>query len=132
MTFIDEYLLLTYGVVEEENFIDSEKIEEMAIEEEEEEEEFQRVRTPKDNELIGVIDSRLGHGRLSVICSDKKIRVCRVPGKYRRKIWLREGDVVIVVPWQFEGDKKGDVIYKYRKAAIEWLRKNGYLDNLDI
>ncbi len=96
------------------------------------EEEITRVRVPKGKEVLGFIESRLGHGRINVVCSDKKIRVCRVPGKYRRKIWLREGDVVIVEPWQFEGEKKGDVIYKYTKSQVNALRKKGLLDNLDI
>jgi len=89
-----------------------------------------RVRTPRGNEFLGVVESRLGFGKMYIICTDKKMRICRVPGKYRRKIWVREGDVVLVEPWQFEGDKKGDIIYKYRKAQVDWLRRRGLLKEL--
>ena len=95
-------------------------------------EQIVRVRTPRDNELLGVIESRLGFGKMHVICSDKKLRICRVPGKYRRKIWVREGEIVIVVPWEFEGDRKGDIIFKYRRAQADWLRNKGYLDVLEV
>lgn len=91
-----------------------------------------RVRTPRDNELLGVIESRLGFGKMNVICSDKKQRICRVPGKYRRKIWVREGEIVLIVPWEFEGDRKGDIIYKYRRVQADWLKNKGLLDELDV
>ncbi len=96
------------------------------------EEEIVRAKLPEEGEVLGVIESRLGHGRFNVICSDKKIRVCRVPGRLRKKLWLREGDYVIVKPWDIQGDKKGDIVYKYRKAEILWLEKEGYLKDLGV
>lgn len=89
-----------------------------------------RVRTPRGTEKLGVVEARLGFGKMHVICTDKKMRICRVPGKYRRKIWVREGDIVLVEPWQFEGERKGDIIYKYRKAQTDWLRRRGLLKEL--
>src|SRR3989338_11007068 len=77
-----------------------------------EQESLGRVRTPWGKEVLGVVDSRLGFGKMNVICSDKKARICRVPGKYRRSLWVQDGDVVLVEPWQFEGDRKGDIIFK--------------------
>ena len=94
--------------------------------------EIVRVRTPRDKEVLGVIESRLGFGKMHVLCSDKKMRICRVPGKYRRRIWVRDGDIVLAVPWEYEGDKKGDIIYKYRKAQGDWLRNKGFLEALDV
>ncbi|MEA3343348.1 MAG: translation initiation factor eIF-1A [archaeon] len=91
-----------------------------------------RVRIPRDKEVLGMIESRLGFGKMNVICTDKKIRICRVPGKYRRRIWVREGEIVLVMPWQFEGERKGDIIYKYRKAQSDWLRNKGLLEELDV
>ena len=62
---------------------------------------------------------------------DGKTRNCRVPGRLRRDLWLREGDVVIVEPREFEQDEKGDVLYKYSKSAIEKLKKDGLLKTSD-
>jgi len=61
-----------------------------------------------------------------VSCMDGKTRNCRVPGRKRRELWLREGDVIIVEPWEFDNDK-GDILFKYSKAAIERLKKMGLL-----
>ncbi len=90
-----------------------------------------KVILPKGKQVFGVVESRLGYGRMNVICSDKKIRVCRVPGRYARRIWIREGDVVIVEPWSIQGDKKGDIIHKYRPVEIDWLRRKGFLKGLE-
>jgi len=39
--------------------------------------------------------------------------------------------LVIVEPWEFGGDEKGDIIYKYRPVQVSWLRRKGYLKELD-
>lgn len=88
-----------------------------------------RVRAPHDKELIGMIVQRLGGNRMEVRTTDGKTRNCRVPGRYRRRLWLRPGDLVIIVPWE-DDDKKGDVIFKYRGSAIGQLRRRGIVSKL--
>jgi len=88
----------------------------------------QRVRMPRDKELIGIIVLRLGGNRMEVKTTDGKTRNCRVPGRYRRRLWLRPKDIILIVPWEFD-DKKGDIIYKYPPAAVYQLRKRGVLDS---
>jgi len=84
------------------------------------------VRLPRGEELIGIIEQRLGGNKMMVSCSDGKSRNCRVPGRLRRKLWLRPDDVVIIQPWELDKNK-GDVIFKYRPNQVAWLRKKGYL-----
>jgi translation initiation factor 1A len=86
-----------------------------------------RVRMPKGRELIGSIVQRLGGNRMDVRASDGKSRNCRVPGRYKRRMWLRPGDVVLIEPWE-DDDGKGDVIFKYTKNQANQLRKKGFLD----
>ena len=86
-----------------------------------------RVKLPRGKEVIGIITQRVGAGRMLISCMDGKTRNCRVPGRLRRELWLREGDVVIVEPWEFDQDTKADILYKYSKAAIEKLKKDGLL-----
>lgn len=85
-----------------------------------------RVKKPKEDEVIGVITQRLGGSRMYISCMDGKTRNCKVPGRLRRGMWLREGDVVIVKPWEFDNEK-GDILFKYSKAAIQKLKKQGML-----
>jgi translation initiation factor 1A len=85
-----------------------------------------RAPLPKGEEVIGIIEQRLGGNKMMVSCLDGKSRNCRVPGRLKRKLWLRPGDVVIIEPWELDKNK-GDVILKYKPNQIEWLKKQGHL-----
>ena len=87
-----------------------------------------RVKLPRDREVLGIIDQRLGGNKMMVACLDGKSRNCRVPGRLKRKLWLRPEDVVIVEPWELD-DNKADVLFKYRPNQVEWLKKNGHLES---
>ncbi len=107
--------------------------EEFGFEEEplrEESEELVRVKLPRDTETIGIVQQRLGGGRMRVACMDGKSRVCVVPGRLKKQLWVREEDVLIIKPWAFGGDQKGEVIYKYRKSQVQWLKRHGHLDKV--
>ncbi len=91
-------------------------------------EEVRRVRLPRNNEMIGIVESLLGAGRVRVICKDGKTRICRIPGKLRRKIWIHSGDAIILKPWDIQGDERGDVLWVYRRNEKYWLEKKGYLN----
>lgn len=86
-----------------------------------------RVRIPRGKEIIGIITQRVGGSRMLVSCMDGKERNCRVPGRLKRDLWLREGDVVLVEPWEFDGDTRADIIFKYTKGESEKLKKDGLL-----
>jgi len=83
-----------------------------------------RARIPQGKEVLGIIEQRVGASRMVIKCLDGKERNCRVPGRFKRSLWLREGDVVIVEPWEYD-DTKGDVIFKYYPAQVEWLKRKG-------
>jgi len=91
-----------------------------------EEQKVTRAKLPRGNEVIGILDERLGGNKMMINCLDGKTRNCRVPGRLKRKLWLRPGDVVIIEPWELDKEK-GDVLFKYPSNQIEWLKKNGYL-----
>ncbi len=100
------------------------------LEEENEAQEQIRIRQPRNKEKIGIIVQRLGGNRMEIKSTDGKTRNCRVPGRYKRKFWLRPGDLVIITPWEFD-DTKGDVIYQYSKAAANQLKKRRLVENLE-
>ncbi len=105
-------------VVEEEEKLDkSERTEEVI-----------RVRIPqkRNREVLGVVEKMLGGRRVTVQCVDGIERMARIPGRLKRREWIKVGDVVIIVPWDFQ-DEKADLIYRYKRPQVEWLRKKGYL-----
>lgn len=85
-----------------------------------------RVRLPRGPEQVGTIMQRLGGNRMNVHMTSGKQMNCRVPGRFKRSLWLREKDVVLVEPWEFDAEK-GDVVYKYSSSEIMQLRKRGLL-----
>ncbi len=92
---------------------------------------IKRAKLPKEGEVIGIIEQRLGGNKMMVNCLDGKTRNCRVPGRLRRRLWLRPEDVVIIQPWELD-DTKGDILFKYPSNQIEWLKANGYLKTESI
>ena len=92
-----------------------------------EEGEFQfRARLPKklEREMFAVVEQRLGCSKMYVRCADNKVRIGRIPGRFSRRLWVREGDLVIIQPWTVQGDKKCDVVYRYTPAQKNWLSDN--------
>ena len=75
-----------------------------------------RVRLPHGEEVIGIIEQRLGGNKMLVVCLDGKTRNCRVPGRLKRELWLRPGDIVIDDPWALV-NMRGYVRFKYRKFS---------------
>ncbi len=86
--------------------------------------EYVRVRLPdrKLGELFGIADQLMGGSRLSVMCEDGQKRLARIPGKMKRRMWIREGDLVIIKPWDFQ-DEKADVVWRYTKTQAQWLSR---------
>jgi|TARA_B100002003_G_C14142631_1_gene549373 translation initiation factor 1A len=106
------------------------KKEELARQEAQQQE-IRRIKLPRGKEVFGFLEQRLGASRLRVRCLDGKSRVCSIPGKLKRRLWVREGDIVIVEPWEFGGDEKGNVIFKYSKSQTQFLRTKGYLKKIE-
>ena len=86
-----------------------------------------RVRMPREGEILGVVLALLGGSRMMVDCKDGKERRCRIPGKLRNRIWVKEGDVVLIRPWEIEPDTKGDIIWRYLPLQAKVLRDKGVL-----
>ena len=92
-----------------------------------EQEEITKIRIPRQGEVLGIVESMLGANKLRVRCQDDKIRLCRIPGKLRKKLWMREGDVVLVKPWSIKGDESGDILTRYTQTQVSWLRRKNIL-----
>jgi len=41
-------------------------------------------------------------------------------------MWIRENDIVLVSPWDFD-PKRADIVWRYIKDHADWLQNNGYL-----
>jgi len=91
------------------------------------EEELKNMMLPVANDVLGIAEKLLGFDRILVKCQDGHERLCRIRGKMKRRAWIRLKDIVLVSPWDFQTDKRGDIIWRYKRNQAEWLRRNGYL-----
>ena len=82
---------------------------------------------PNKYDVLGVVKKNFGETRMSVKCQDGETRACRVRGKMKKRNWVREGDVVLVSPWDFQSDEKGDIIFRYTRNQAIWLQRRGIL-----
>ena len=82
---------------------------------------------PASGDVLGMAVKMLGADRIMVKCQDGKERLCRIRGKMKRRVWIREGDIVVVSPWDFQSDKRGDVVWRYTHSQADALRRKGLL-----
>ena len=92
-----------------------------------------RIRFPRKNELeqFAVVMQLLGVDKIRVACEDGKERLARIPGRMRKRVWMREGDLVLVKLWDFQ-PIKCDIIWRYVGVQVEHLKKRGLLNNLPL
>ena len=82
---------------------------------------------PSSSEVLGIATKLLGYDRIMVKCQDGFERLCRIRGKMKRRVWIRVGDIVVVSPWDFQRETRGDLTWRYTKGQAEMLRIRGYL-----
>lgn len=87
-----------------------------------------RLRLPKrqKGEMFAIADKLHGASHITAVCEDGKARMGRIPGKLRKRMWIREGDLLIVKPWEFQ-DEKADITWRYTQTQAHHLQKRGKL-----
>ncbi|CAK0834875.1 unnamed protein product [Prorocentrum cordatum] len=80
----------------------------------------------EDGQEYGQILRMLGNGRCEVSCFDGVKRLCHIRGKMRKKVWVNQGDIVLVSLRDFQ-DEKGDIIVRYTPDEARNLKTYGEL-----
>ncbi len=96
------------------------------------EEELKDLIIPSQGQILGIVEKFLGDDKLYVRCDDGYLRLCRIRGKIKRRIWIKEGDLVLVEPWEFQKETRGTILWRYPDNHVEWLKKNGYIRSLEV
>ena len=76
-------------------------------------------------EMYGVVRDISGGSRLRVFCEDERNRMVRIPGRLKKKMWVRVGDTVVIKKWPIQENKKADLVYRYTKTQKERLIRDG-------
>ena len=97
------------------------------------EQDYSRTRLPRPNDLeqFCVVTKLMGSNQVRVFCEDGKERQLRIPGKMKKRVWLRENDIIIAKMWDFQPEK-GDVVWRYLGNQVAWLKRKGKLEKLPV
>ncbi len=91
------------------------------------ESELKEMQLPGEGEMLGRVVKLLGSDHILVRCTDDKTRMGRSRGKLKRKIWIRDNDVVTIAPWDFRSEDRGDITWRYTLSQVEMLKQKGLL-----
>jgi len=91
-------------------------------------EEVGRLPLPRRNrgEVFGIASQLLGAARIRVMCEDNVSRMGRITGKMKKKMWIREGDLLILRPWGFQ-EGKTDILFRYSRTQAQYLARRNLL-----
>ena len=70
------------------------------------------------------VTKMLGNGRLEAMCFDGTKRLCHIRGKLRKKVWINQGDIILIGLRDYQ-DAKADVILKYTADEARNLKTYG-------
>jgi translation initiation factor 1A len=84
------------------------------------------LRMPNDDEVFAEVTDMLGANRVTVRCADGVERTARIPGRMQKRVWIREDDLVLVDPWDWQ-DEKADITHRYEQSEADELRREGHL-----
>lgn len=80
----------------------------------------------EDGQEYAQVVKMLGSGRLEAVCFDGARRLCHIRGKMRKKVWINQGDIILIGLREYQ-DGKGDVILKYTADEARNLKTYGEL-----
>jgi len=91
-------------------------------------EELGRLPLPRRprGEIFGIASQLLGAARIRVMCEDSSSRMGRITGKMKKKMWIREGDLLIIRPWGFQ-EGKADILFRYSRTQAMYLSRRNLL-----
>ena len=90
------------------------------------ESDLKEMRLPEEGELFGRVLKMLGGENVMVKCTDGLTRRGRIRGKLKRRVWIRDNDIVIIAPWDFKKDERGDIVWRFTLPQVEWLKTNNH------
>jgi initiation factor 1A len=89
-------------------------------------EEKRELVAKEDGQEYAKVVKMLGNGRLTATCFDGKDRLCHIRGTMRKKVWINQGDIVLIGLRDYQ-DNKADVILKYSADEARRLKALGEL-----
>ena len=68
---------------------------------------LKEIKLPEEDEMFGRVIKMMGGENVMVKCDDNIARRGRIRGKLKRRVWIRDNDIVIIAPWNLERKHEG-------------------------
>jgi translation initiation factor 1A len=82
-----------------------------------------------DGQEYGQVTKMLGNGRLEChLLNLNKSILCTIRGSMRKRVWINQGDIVLVSLREFQNDK-ADIMHKYNHGDVRTLQQKGLIPN---
>ncbi len=91
------------------------------------ESQLKELKLPQEGEMFGRVIKMMGGENLLIKCVDGKTRRGRIRGKLKRRVWIRDNDIVIIAPWSFGEEDRGDILWRYTLPQVTWLKENDHI-----
>ena len=88
---------------------------------------LKEICLPEEGELFGRVLKMLGGENVLIKCDDNVTRRGRIRGKLKRRVWIRDNDIVIIAPWDFKESEQGDIVWRFTLPQVEWLKANNHI-----
>ncbi len=88
---------------------------------------LKEIRLPEEGELFGRVLKMMGGENVMIKCADNVTRRGRIRGKLKRRVWIRDNDIVIIAPWDFKEQERGDIVWRFTLPQVQWLKDNEHI-----
>ena len=88
---------------------------------------FRKVKLPVKDEQFAVVIEMSGGSRLKAMCEDGNTRMVRIGGRFKKRMWVRENDLILIKPWPIQGNEKADLVHRYLPTERNWVVKRDIL-----
>ena len=82
---------------------------------------IKKVKLPYRDEQFAVVIEMSGGSRLKAMCEDGKTRMVRIGGRFKKRMWVRLNDLILIKPWHIKADTKADLVYRYLPTQRNWI-----------
>ncbi len=86
-----------------------------------------------ENEILAVCTEILGGEHMTVKAENGQTYLGTIRGKIKKRMWVRAGDLIVIVPWDFETKPKEGkkmhayIVWRYTRTQQSWLESHGYI-----
>lgn len=84
-----------------------------------------------DMQEYAKITKSLGDRKVNLLLTDNTEILGLIPGRFRKKVWMLSGDIVIIARREFQ-DTKVDILHKYNNEEVRLLHKKGEIPDFFV